>query len=147
MVTPIPTLSVGETVYYWNLGHRYHMALAKVLKVQTYGSPGAGKFEYLLQFPDGFDFWTLSDAIKKIDQNTVPYGYHLDGTAKQLGIERYFLETDEELRERINNRLRSMPSQEGFTLPKNAHQGHEVIENHAGGKTFKYCRQCKTEVI
>lgn len=26
------------------------------------------------------------------------------------------------------------------------HSGHEVVENTAGGKTFKYCRQCKTEV-
>jgi len=26
------------------------------------------------------------------------------------------------------------------------HEGHEVIENQAGGKTFLYCRKCKTEV-
>lgn len=26
------------------------------------------------------------------------------------------------------------------------HQGHEVIENHAGGKAFKYCRNCRVEV-
>lgn len=26
------------------------------------------------------------------------------------------------------------------------HAGHEVIENYAGGKTFKYCRKCKVEV-
>ena len=27
-----------------------------------------------------------------------------------------------------------------------SHEGHEVIENYAGGKTFKYCRKCKVEV-
>jgi len=26
------------------------------------------------------------------------------------------------------------------------HEGHEVVENQAGGKTFLYCRKCKTEV-
>lgn len=29
---------------------------------------------------------------------------------------------------------------------KVSHTGHEVIENYAGGKTFKYCRKCKVEV-
>lgn len=31
--------------------------------------------------------------------------------------------------------------------PKETHAGHDVIENMAGGKTFKYCRNCKTEVL
>lgn len=26
------------------------------------------------------------------------------------------------------------------------HEGHEIIENHAGGKTFFYCRKCRIEV-
>jgi hypothetical protein len=34
-----------------------------------------------------------------------------------------------------------------FCDQKNTHEGHEIIENHAGGKTFKYCRHCKTEVF
>lgn len=28
----------------------------------------------------------------------------------------------------------------------NPHHGHEIVENHAGGKAFKYCRNCKVEV-
>jgi hypothetical protein len=26
------------------------------------------------------------------------------------------------------------------------HAGHEIVENIAGGKAFKYCRNCKVEV-
>lgn len=26
------------------------------------------------------------------------------------------------------------------------HFGHEIVENHAGGKMFLYCRKCKVEV-
>jgi hypothetical protein len=28
----------------------------------------------------------------------------------------------------------------------NAHEGHDVVENYAGGKSFQYCRNCKDEV-
>ena len=32
------------------------------------------------------------------------------------------------------------------SVSENTHAGHGVIENTAGGKTFKYCRKCKCEV-
>lgn len=30
---------------------------------------------------------------------------------------------------------------------ENRHHNHEVVENMALGKTFKYCRDCKKEVV
>jgi len=27
------------------------------------------------------------------------------------------------------------------------HHGHEIVENTAGGNVFKYCRNCKVEVL
>lgn len=35
---------------------------------------------------------------------------------------------------------------ESFPAPK-SHAGHEVVQNHAGGKMFNYCRHCKEEVF
>lgn len=28
-----------------------------------------------------------------------------------------------------------------------AHEGHEIVENTVAGKSFKYCRNCKEEVL
>lgn len=39
------------------------------------------------------------------------------------------------------------PGPEEVVVHVNAHEGHDVVENYAGGKPFKFCRDCKEEVI
>ena len=33
-----------------------------------------------------------------------------------------------------------------YVIGEDSHLNHEIVENYAGGKSFKYCRNCKIEV-
>ena len=76
-------------------------------------------------------------------------GEALDKIAEGFGLKRlkaqeptseyYPIETDVKLRDRVKDAKAGSNSFQ--------HYGHEIIENHADGKKFKYCRNCKVEVV
>lgn len=82
-------------------------------------------------------------------------GDDLDWIAEAYGVTRGYdrhttskPETDADLRNRILDRRKGQIGCTPTTSIMHGidHSGHDVVENTAGGKSFKYCRQCKTEV-
>lgn len=46
----------------------------------------------------------------------------------------------------VQAKTRTVGASPALGAPYNAHEGHEIVENYAGGKPFKFCRDCKKEV-
>lgn len=96
--------------------------------------------------------------------------YELDIMAKDhWGAVRAHGESDASFRQRLSNYIKgkgplplatnAVPADQAYIIQdgrlvgkienigtRESHEGHEVIENYAGGKAFKYCRKCKVEV-
>jgi hypothetical protein len=87
-------------------------------------------------------------------------GESLDEIGAMYGIKRTYdypfvpWEGDEAYRDRIISHIKDPDAYSPLEMPPGlerqesvTHSGHEIVENYAGGKAFKYCRNCKTEVI
>jgi hypothetical protein len=93
----------------------------------------------------------LDEKLKMLDAAS---GKELDSIGELYGIKRLELDqliaSDEVYRKQILDFICGPGPQ--TISPKelsehfDPHVGHEVIENYAGGKAFKYCRNCKIEV-
>lgn len=104
--------------------------------------------------------------VRQVNMSTSPaatfldtaQGDDLDAIAEQYGIKRFQTqngffgtENDDDLRKRIEyekslhrGALHYIPI---TVIVGKSHDGHEVVENTAGGNKFNYCRTCKCEVI
>jgi hypothetical protein len=92
----------------------------------------------------------------------VAQGQQLDRIGEMYGIKRRDCpaEPDDFFRRRILEEMQVIvrntfpatmtPEELDFKMEYNgnfvSHDGHEVVENWAGGKRFMYCRKCKVEV-
>lgn len=88
----------------------------------------------------------------------IAQGRQLDEIGELYGIKRNviddLIETDVSIRQRIMGefekmkvRVTSLEELDAKFGTQDPHADHEVIENYAGGKAFKYCRHCKVEVL
>lgn len=147
----------GDFVYYFNPQHHFHMMMFQIVKIVP---ASMGTYSgYELAHGARSVFATYGELMHRqdpkvkqlqMDPSMVAAGPHLDIIGENFSIRRAYGEDDASLRTRLREAMRSMTRQTSFQTvevpkPKN-HDGHEVIENHAGGKTFKYCRKCKVEV-
>jgi len=120
----------GSWVFYNNPGHHFHLMMFQIQKIvpMTMNSPGG----YDLVYGARSIFAKCDELIHRGDpkvQNMI-----------------------------LSNRY--VPENKAFVVGSNgeplvvidnigtkaSHDGHEVVENYAGGKSFKYCRNCKVEV-
>lgn len=112
--------------------------------------------------------------MKSFDIQSVQ-GEELDKVAALYGVTRRYYEPDSQLRLYLLTMLQGMNNPKSYSMPvtgrvnisktvqfdsrcydshgnaipavrANPHENHEVVENHALGKKFLYCRQCKVEV-
>lgn len=147
----------GSWVFYNNPGHHFHLMMFQIQKIvpMTMNSPGGydlvygarsifAKCDELLHRGDpkipNMVLNPLNHSAFHVDTAT---GDHLDRLAELHGLRRTTAETDDSFRTRTLKAAKSWTNSEE---KKSAHEGHEVVENYAGGKPFKYCRNCKVEV-
>lgn len=126
----------GSWVFYINPSHMYHLSMFQIQKIVPMRfDPITGvvvqEQGYNLVYGSRDVFAKLEQLLHRGDpkvQNLV-LGNRAIPEDKAL-----FLNSDGSVAGVITN------------IGKFSHTGHEVIENFAGGKSFKYCRNCKVEV-
>lgn len=154
----------GDFVFYFRPGHQFHMMMFQLQSIYPiFLDPNTGlctKQEYFLVYGSRSVTATYEELLHRNDPQVrgellrqanqsyyLPYGgevatgMELERIGHLYGISRHYGESDSDFRNRIKQTHPLM--REAKTNP---HDGHEVVENWAGGKSFMYCRHCKVEV-
>lgn len=146
-----PEFVEGDYVFYNNPGHSWHMMMFILKKIEpscfTPGgySPGG----YRLEYGNRTLLATFDQVLSKKDPrvqhlviNPTPYQQLADSIAQ---VNQHSPKTLDEHYSRSNDRIAGKSPALGMPYG-NPHEGHEIVENYALGKAFKYCRKCKVEV-
>lgn len=126
----------GSWVFYNNPAHHYHLSMFQIQKIVPMRfDPQTGvtlqEQGYDLVYGSRGIFAKADELIHRGDpkvQNLILGNRHLPED------EAFLMNSDGSVAAVINN------------IGTVSHEGHEVIDNYAGGKAFKFCRKCKVEV-
>lgn len=125
-----PQFSEGDWVYYNNPNHHFHMSFFQIQKIVPMQiDPNSGA---LIQHAGYQLVYGARDVFAKQDEIL----HRNDPSVKTEFLKAPQYVAQYEWTE---------PPMFDFTL--DVHEGHEIVENTVLGKSFKYCRKCKVEVV
>jgi hypothetical protein len=129
----------GSWVFYNNRNHHYHLMMFQIKRiVPLQYDPQTG---VTLQ-EQGYDLAYGSRSIFAKSDELIHRG---DPKVQGLILGNPYLPEDKAFLMNPDGSVGAVINNIGGTF-KDSHDGHEVVENYAGGKSFKYCRRCKVEV-
>lgn len=120
--------SEGSWVFYNNPKHHYHLSMFQIQKIvpSTQGQNG------------GYQLVYGARSILATADEMIPRGH---ASLKNLVLSSPYIPENQALVVDPYGHVAAKITNIGTS-----HEGHEVIDNYAGGKAFKFCRNCKVEV-